>query len=107
MHMGGSPGFVSVMCMIARDGTIAEDFDLLDVAAPVQRGVAHLRAGGGKFLFAERRSARSHENHIVRHQRENGRDIAGFGGRHPRLDQRADVPFVVGHRRSHGCGQGS
>ena len=51
----------------------------------------------GEFLFAEGLLPGDQEHHVVGHQGEHGRDVAGLRGRHPGGDELADLLFVGGH----------
>ena len=44
-----------------------------------------------------RRAAGNQENHIIRHQAENGIDVAAAAGRVPRRNQLADLPLIIHH----------
>ena len=98
MHRRASSGRHGHVDVIPQVRPVAEYLQLLDIASSLEAHVLHAGEGGGKLPLAEWLLSRNHEDHVVRHQAQDGIDITLPGRRQPRVHQVANGAFIVSHR---------
>lgn len=83
---------------VLRVRDFADDYDFLQLAAATNPSLLmHSREVDGKSIPAERRLAGTEEHNVVRHQREQVRQVAGIDGIDPGRMKFGDFSFIGCH----------